>query len=188
MRMGRWRHGSVVEAYVGHVPVEGLLVLAGYDCNGVERLRTAFWARRFMALIPPPLMEACKLHVFTFLKDLRSRAALVTGVSGRGARVSVRNVLAAVEFITEAGIQDSLELADTAPNSFLVLALRSFPVWQELRQSYVVAVQNGVGCDVNRCSQVDPVVVTSTRGGCNLPINVPSQILTCLYRASFSAV
>ncbi|GLC46897.1 hypothetical protein PLESTM_001942500 [Pleodorina starrii] len=128
-------------------PHQALLSLHGFDVmppaaggdHPSASLRTAHWAPRFAVSIPPPLLEKCKLSLFPFLPELRARVASIPAAV-QAQRPSVPNVLAAVEWIGECCVQDTLELAQTAPSNPLVRRLYwKVPEWAGLLQSYIGA-------------------------------------------------
>jgi hypothetical protein len=142
--MGHWQEGSaLVESYLLPQPYDGLLMLAGFDCNAAEKLKTAYWAPRFMLNIPPDVTESLKLVIFPFLGRLRQQVASMS-VSLMEKRPSVRFNLETLEFISACAVQDTLELADNVPTNPLVVRLQPLPQWQALRASYRCAMESGV--------------------------------------------
>lgn len=144
MRVGRWLQSeSVVAAYVTNSPPDGLLFMGGYKFTTGGDMRQAFWARRFMTILPEPLMQQLCVELFPFLPTFQERAAKVPK-QGRDIRLSVHYHAAALMFIAKATVQDSLELADRSPKNSVVQWLRHVPAWRIARSAYEHALKHGV--------------------------------------------
>ena len=143
-RMGRWNRDPDVQSYLVQQPPSALLSLHGFPCAGPDQIATAHWAPRFAVAIPEPVLEECKVALFSFLPVLRASAAKVDKTAGRDGRVSVPQNLAAMEFISGSAVQDCFELSENAPNNPMVLRLEQIPAWCALRSAYLQAKATGV--------------------------------------------
>ncbi|KAG2442260.1 hypothetical protein HXX76_002347 [Chlamydomonas incerta] len=144
MRVGRWLQSeSVVAAYVTNSPPDGLLFMGGYKYKAGEDMRQAFWARRFMTILPEPLMQQLCIELFPFLPTFQERAAKVPK-QGRDIRLSVHYHAAALMLIAKATVQDSLELADLSPTNSVVQWLCHMPAWRMARSAYEHALKHGL--------------------------------------------
>lgn len=125
------------------VPYDGLLMLAGFDCSTPDQLKTAYWAPRFMLTIPPILLEPLKVSLFSFLPQLRQQVSSMSPTAKEKLPSAPFN-LETMEFIGASLVQDTLELADTAPENPLVARLRVMPQWQLLQAGFQKARASGV--------------------------------------------
>ena len=142
--MGHWQEGSaLVESYLMPLPFEGLLMLAGFDCNTADKLKTAYWAPRFMLEIPPAMLGPLKQALFTFLPQLRERVCSMSA-SAKDKLPSAAYNLETMEFASSCAVQDTLELADTAPDNPMVHRLQRIQEWQVLRAAYLKGMATGV--------------------------------------------
>lgn len=135
-RWGRWCCStSVVDAYLTNAPPDAVAGMGGYGyCQG-EALKTVYFAPRFKVLMPPELLNPLILRLMPKLPELREQAKEVVGTDP--ARMSAINFPDALEYLMSVLVQDSLELADRAPNNPVVLFLQKHAEWQTLRGRYL---------------------------------------------------
>jgi peptidoglycan/LPS O-acetylase OafA/YrhL len=141
---------SIIQSYVTNTPPDGLLILGGYSFHQGMDMSKAYWAPRFMAVIPEALLEELIYFLFPFLAALEKKIADLPK-KGKESRLSVLYHVPALKWIAATGVQDSLQLADDKPRSFLVLWLQRHPTWQLIRSAYVVVKERKVGWVVS-CS------------------------------------
>ncbi|KAG2449558.1 hypothetical protein HYH02_005091 [Chlamydomonas schloesseri] len=143
-RWGRWFEGlSILMAYLTNAPADGLLAMAGFGYHTGEQMKGKYWAPRFMATMPQPMLEELSVYLFPFLPQLRKQSAALP-TTGKDRSISASSAVEVMTFLAQVAVQDSLEMADIVPSNPVVVRFANHPTWLHARNAYKDCLAKGV--------------------------------------------